>query len=111
MIPLAGPAPGYLGSSYNRLGLQAVTGPGWTMTRSSYDGLDCFGRPSFEVLIEGFRGISAGRRIRLVCVEIDGSLGESDVPKETGTKKRSRTEGMCLHQAQKHAGRSYEGIS
>ncbi|GFP95330.1 transcription factor ilr3 [Phtheirospermum japonicum] len=25
-------------------------------------------------------------------VEIDGSLGESDVPKETGTKKRSRTE-------------------
>ncbi|GFP83116.1 transcription factor ilr3 [Phtheirospermum japonicum] len=27
-----------------------------------------------------------------MVVEIDGSLGESDVPKETGTKKRSRTE-------------------
>ncbi|GFP97278.1 transcription factor ilr3 [Phtheirospermum japonicum] len=29
---------------------------------------------------------------QLFHVEIDGSLGESDVPKETGTKKRSRTE-------------------
>ncbi|GFP97076.1 transcription factor ilr3 [Phtheirospermum japonicum] len=39
-----------------------------------------FGKPKFQVLRS------------TLGVEIDRSLGESDVPKETGTKKRSRTE-------------------
>ncbi|GFP89976.1 transcription factor ilr3 [Phtheirospermum japonicum] len=42
--------------------------------------------PGFAWPIQALNGSSN------TSVEIDGSLGESDVPKETGTKKRSRTE-------------------